>query len=153
MKDIKQGVEDLGVAFERLGRTPIVSRVFSYLLLADPAHKSFDEIIEFLGASKSAVSNALTALQAEGLVTYVTFSGDRKRYFKVDTKAWMQSMINSSKNLTAFNNMLEEAIDYRSAYEDKKMSEEIKELLKFQIFLYQKVELAINEWQTKFSNK
>lgn len=146
MKNIKQAVEDLGVQFEKFGRTPMVSRVFSYLLIADPAHRSFDEIVAFLGASKSAISNALNFLQTEGLVTYITFSGDRKRYFRVDAKEWLKSLKTAAKSLTSLNSIITETMEYRAMYEDQKMTNELKDLLDFQTFLTERIELAIKDW-------
>lgn len=81
---IKELVESIGVYFQKDGRQPIMGRIWGYLLVSEPPYKTFDEIVTYLQASKSAVSNALTLLQYLNMVEYITFSGDRKRYFKVD---------------------------------------------------------------------
>ncbi|MBL7776380.1 MAG: hypothetical protein JNK89_10290 [Saprospiraceae bacterium] len=58
---VREKVERMGVFFERSGFAPMTGRVFAYLLVCDPPHKDFFAIQEFLQASKSAVSNALTS--------------------------------------------------------------------------------------------
>ena len=149
MKELKQKVEDLGVVFEKLGRTPMLGRVFATLLLADPPRMSFDEIREFLGASKSSVSNALQALQLEGTVSYQTFSGDRKRYFKIDTNAWLKLLMNSSKNLASLNEVIETVLSLRKKTKDPNFNAELTKVLDFQLFLSDRIEQAILEWSKK----
>ena len=94
MDNLKQRVEDIGVVYEQFGKTPIASRVFSFLLLSEPSHKTFDEIREFLKASKSAVSNAINSHLQDGTINYKTFSGDRKRYFYLDLENWRNMLKN-----------------------------------------------------------
>jgi DNA-binding transcriptional regulator GbsR (MarR family) len=148
-KNIKQEVENLGVVFEKFGRSPMVSRVFAFLLLSEPPHQSFEQIVEFLDASKSSISNTLHFLQAEGTVSYITFSGERKRYFKIDTKVWMNNLIGSANNLSAFNILLENVLSLRSESKHQDFNDEIQKLLDFQTFLSEKIEIAVREWRSK----
>lgn len=149
MKDIKQEVENLGVSFEKFDRTPMEARVFSYLLLSDPPQQSFDAICEFLGASKSAVSNALSRLQNEGTVFYLTFSGDRKRYFKVNTEAWYNRLIDSAKSLTVLNVLLKDVLNYRADSSHQDFNNDLQKLLDFQLFLSEEIEKSIAKWKAK----
>ncbi|MGB0369459.1 MAG: GbsR/MarR family transcriptional regulator [Flavobacteriales bacterium] len=149
MKDIKERVEELGVLVERFGRTPLEARVFSYLLLSEPPYRSFDDIREFLQASKSAVSNALSVLQRDDSVTYKTFSGDRKRYFMVNVKEWDKKLMNSARNLSAFNVLLSEVLDYRKGSEHQEFNNDIQNLFDFQVYLSQEIDKAIEAWKSK----
>ena len=149
MKDIKERVEELGVLCERFGRTPLEARVFSYLLLSEPPYRSFDDIREFLQASKSAVSNALNVLQRDGSLTYKTFSGDRKRYFMVNVKEWDQKLMNSARNLSAFNVLLSQVLEFRSDSKHEDFTQDIAKLLDFQIYLSQEIDKAIETWKNK----
>ena len=148
-KDIKQKVEDLGVAFEHFGRTPMASRVFSYLLLAEPPHQSFDDIREFLGASKSAISIALNILQHDEVVKYITFSGDRKRYFLIDGNNWLNSTINRTKNLSDLNIMLEKVLETRKDSKYPAFNKNLEEILEFQKFLTEEIEKVIEKWKNR----
>ena len=149
MKNKKQTVEDLGVQLERMGKTPMTSRVFACLLISDPPERTFDEIIEFLGASKSAVSNALKNLQVEGSVKYTTKSGDRKRYFMIDMDNWKNKLIESNTNLNAFNVLLEDVIKTRKDAKSKKFTESIEEILEFQMYLGEQLSQAIDNWKKR----
>jgi DNA-binding transcriptional regulator GbsR (MarR family) len=149
MEDIKQKVEDLGVFLEKFGRTPIEGRVFAYLLLTDPPHSTFDELVEFLKASKGAISKALNTFQKEGTVSYKTFSGDRKRYFYVNTKGWHDRLIESARNLSAFNVVLDDVLRYRKSSKDEAFNQEIQLLKEFQEFISNRLEKAIVDWRNK----
>ena len=149
IKDAKQGVEELGVVFDKFGKAPMESRVFACLLLSDPPYRSFQEIVDFLGASKSAISNALSNLQKEGTVTYRTFSGDRKRYFEVSTEGWRKSILDRATQIGAINNTLRKVLQFRKDSEYKEMNAELEKILQFQMHLSTVIERCIREWDFK----
>ncbi|MEZ4951043.1 MAG: hypothetical protein R2879_21140 [Saprospiraceae bacterium] len=148
MDNKKQIVEELGVLFERFKRTPMEGRVLAYLLVSDPPYQTFDNIREFLGASKSSVSTALNFFQREGTVDYKTFSGDRKRYFMINIYGWNKKLIETTKGLTTFNTLLEKVIDFR--FRGKENSDEfstkLKEVLKFQKYINEELLKAIERY-------
>lgn len=149
MNKKEQYVEDLGVQFEKMGRTPIEGRVFSCLLVANPPEISFDEIVDFLQASKSSVSNALKKLQQECTVKYITKSGDRKRYFVVDVMNWKSHLKQSSQHFKDFNSVLEGIVEYRSTMESETFNKEMKDALEFHHFISKRFEEAIAEWEAR----
>ena len=117
---VRQQVEKLGVIFEQTGVAPMVGRVVGYLILAEPPYKTFDEIAGFLGASKSAVSNALTLLQSLGVVEYFKQPGDRKRYFRLNIDQWEDFIHHGYVQLLSrLNAAMDETLAMRStAYPD-----------------------------------
>lgn len=149
MKELKQRVEDLGVVYEKFGKTPIASRVFSYLLLAEPPYKSFDEIREFLGASKSAISNAINMHLQEGIISYKTFSGDRKRYFQIDLDTWSIRLESGAKKIFDFSKVLEEVLEFRNEKESKEFNSKVKGFIDFQNHLGKAIDKAILDWKNK----
>ncbi|MEP0714130.1 MAG: MarR family transcriptional regulator, partial [Algoriphagus sp.] len=84
----KELIERIGVFHEHKGMQPLVGRIIGLLLIHEEGEVSFDEIVEHLGVSKSAVSNALTFLQAKDRCVYSTRPGDRKRYFALKVSDW-----------------------------------------------------------------
>jgi len=145
----KERVEKLGVILERFGRSPLEARIFAFLLIAEPPYKSFDEIREFLKASKSAVSNSLNYYLREKTIAYKTFSGDRKRYFYINALEWEKLLEGSSKNMFDFNEMLEEVLDYRKDSEYKDFNREIKHVLDFQNHISKALEKALKTWRQR----
>jgi len=134
---LKEKVENLGVVIEKFGRTPIEGRVFAYLLLANPPYRSFDDIVEFLNAGKSSISNALNMFQREGTILYRTFSGDRKRYFMIDTKGWHK------------NHLLEDVLKFRKGTDEQKFNDDLRELLDFQTYISDEIAKAIIRWNKR----
>lgn len=82
----KQLIEEMGRHFDQEGMQPVASRIFSLLMVSDREELTFDEITEALQISKSSASNGLKLLEIRKLIEYVTYPGDRKRYFRVKTK-------------------------------------------------------------------
>lgn len=110
----RQQVERIGVAFEKSGVSPVAARIIGLLMVAEPPYLTFDEIVEATQASKSSVSNALKFLQSEGLIEYITFSGDRKRYFQLFPSTWLEVLQQRVASISPFRRILLETVDIRS---------------------------------------
>lgn len=79
-------IEELGVYFEKAEQmSPLSARIFAKLVLKGKEGTSFEELTDSLQASKSSISTNLQLLQQTGNVSYHTYPGDRKRYFRIDT--------------------------------------------------------------------
>ena len=114
-KNIKNElVEKIGVVYERAGHTPMAGRIVGVLFLSEPPYRSFDELVKELSASKSAISNGLNLLSSMGLVEYETFSGDRKRYFKLNLQALETIFRKELENISNFSLLLKKVRDVRS---------------------------------------
>lgn len=140
---LKEEVEKLGVTVEKFGRTPIEGRVFAFLLLSDPPYRCFDNIVEFLGAGKSSVSNALNMYLKEGTITYRTFSGDRKRYFMIDVDGWKKRF---EKSMSSFNLLLEDVLEFRGNSSNKEFNDDLRRLHEFQTHLSEEIVKTIDRW-------
>jgi len=145
----EQMVERMGIFFEKQGLTPIHGRVFAFLLLAEPPHKDFYEIQEFLKASKSAVSNAIKFLMNTGLVEYITFSGDRRRYFRVNTQGWMELTKKKMQNATTLKDILSDVLNARANSKHLAFNEELEKMLEFNRELGGLMERFIEKWDTE----
>jgi DNA-binding transcriptional regulator GbsR (MarR family) len=137
-------VEEMGVNFEKRGLPPMAGRVLAFLLLAEPPYKDFYEIQEGLKASKSAISNALNYLQNLDNVTYITFSGDRKRYFGVNPKKWMSSVRKRIEEITDFAELLEDVLEQRQDSRHLDFNEGLQEIVDLHRIMADKIsEIAI----------
>jgi DNA-binding transcriptional regulator GbsR (MarR family) len=86
MEQFRAKIEEHGNYYEKQGFSPVAARIMIYLLLHPDGEATFDDIVSFFGVSKSAVSNALKILSATKIVTELTKSGARKRYFSSNFK-------------------------------------------------------------------
>ena len=78
----KELIEHIGRQNEREGFQPVSARILGLLMVMDKEEYTFEEIVEEMQISKSSASTALKNLEIRGIIEYVTYSGDRKRYFR-----------------------------------------------------------------------
>lgn len=141
-------IEKIGVLSEKAGLTPAVGRIFAYLMIADPPEKSFEEIYQYLQISKSAVSNGLNSLLQHGLVDYVTHTGDRKRYFHINTRGWMEQIKKQIKGQEQLQPLIKEVLKSRSK-KYPEFNKSLEEIIKFHDFMRQEIKCAIKKWEMK----
>ena len=81
--DAAQFVEDLGLMMEQNGHPRIAGRIIGWLLLSDPPHQSFGDLVEVLGASKGSISSMTRLLLEAGLIERFALPGERQTYFRI----------------------------------------------------------------------
>ena len=145
-KQKERMVEEMGVFFENQGLAPMHGRVFAYLLLSEPPHKDFYDIQEFLKASKSAISNALRFLLDRNLIKYITFSGDRRRYFQINMEGWMAANTERILQTNTMNRLLEDVLEARSEDKFVEFNEQLKTMKKFHTSLAEVLNTFIEKW-------
>ena len=84
MKAQREIIESIGFRIEKMGFSPMSARVLAYLLLVPNDEATFEELVNYFNASKSAVSNALKFLIIKAIVIEKRKSENRKRYFSAD---------------------------------------------------------------------
>jgi DNA-binding transcriptional regulator GbsR (MarR family) len=82
IKKQRELIERIGRNNERDGFQPVTARILGLLKVMDKEEYTFDEIVDEMQISKSSASNALRNLELRGVIEYVTYPGDRKRYFR-----------------------------------------------------------------------
>lgn len=102
MEKHRKKIEEYGEVMEKMGLTPVASRVFGYLLLAGDDGAAFDDLVAFFGVSKSAVSNALKMLMATGMASSRTTGGQRKRSFYINLKGLFNEQIMTQRYVQFF---------------------------------------------------
>lgn len=147
-QNAKQLIEKIGVQSEKAGLTPAVGRIFAYLMIADPPEKSFEEIYQYLQMSKSAVSNGLNALLQHGLIDYITHTGDRKRYFHINTKGWMEQTKKQIEGQEQLQPLIKEVLKSRSN-KYPEFNKALEEIIAFHDFMREEIKNAIKKWEKK----
>lgn len=87
MEEFRNKIEEYGNYYERQGFSPVAARLMIYLFLHPEGEAIFDDMVQYFGVSKSAVSNALKILAAMGVIAEKTRGGSRRRYFRVTLEA------------------------------------------------------------------
>jgi len=108
-------VEKYGAIMERHeNMTPIASRIFATLFIGvDGSGETFENLVNFLGASKSTISTNLSNLKKSGYITYYTKPGDRKKYFVLAPESFLARMEEERGTLVKERNIVKEIVDYK----------------------------------------
>lgn len=139
-------IEEIGIYHENNGFQPAVARVLGLLLVSDKPELTFDEISETLNISKSATSNALNMLLNTGHMEYTTFSGDRKRYFRINSSNWRDLFNKKMNDLGGLNDMLKRVLDVRKR-ENPAYDLKLKGFISFLDYLKNQLPFLIEQWE------
>jgi DNA-binding transcriptional regulator GbsR (MarR family) len=145
--ELHREVEEVGRFFERTDLTPVESRVFALLLLSSPPDLDFFAIQRFLGASKSTISNALRRLMREGRVDYRTKPGDRKRYFLVSPRKWLQQIQDRFASIAPFVATMNRVLQFRQPEEETDFDRELREVQDYFRFLDEEMPRLRQRWE------
>jgi DNA-binding transcriptional regulator GbsR (MarR family) len=145
--DKKQAVqiERIGIFFDKNHYPPLSGRIMALLLIAEPPYCTFDQIMENLQSGKSSVSASLNMLLREGLVEYMTFPGDKKRYFYINAKTWLEMMRKRVELLAPFRSILAEVAQSRSP-DYPEFNHMLQEMHQFYGEVEEALQQVMNNW-------
>lgn len=139
-------IEEFGIYQENNGFQPAVARVLGLLLVSDRAELTFDEISETLNISKSATSNALNMMLNTGHIEYTTFSGDRKRYFRIKSSNWQEQFSRKMDDLSVLNGLLKRVMEVRKR-ENPIYDEKLTDFISFLDYMKKEMPRLIEDWK------
>lgn len=142
----KELVEKIGIVTEREGMQPAAARIVALLYVADNPELTFEEILSALRISKSAASNALNLLLQTGRIEYTTFSGDRKRYFRLKIANWREGFSKKMEEMTSFSQLLVEVLKERNS-ETKEFNKNLAELADFMTYVNNQLPGLLANWE------
>lgn len=76
-------VDRFSLKIEESGRPRIYGQILAWLLICDPPHQSFPDLMQTLNISKASVSNTTRQLIEMGFIEKVRISGERQIYFRI----------------------------------------------------------------------
>lgn len=148
----KEIIEIIGVFHEQNGLQPALGRILGLLMVADSAEATFDEIAESLSLSKSAVSSALTLLQTQTKIEYITKPGGRKRYFRLKRSNWEEELKKSINGNLQFSNILDEVIAIRKN-QNPDFTQHLENIRNFMLFLKKEIPVLIDRYMEQQKNQ
>ena len=139
-------IEKIGIVTEREGMQPAAARIIGLLYVADNPELTFDEILGALRISKSAASNALNLLLQTNRIEYTTFSGDRKRYFRLKIANWREGFTKKMEDMTSFSLLLKEVLNERNP-ETTEFNRNLEELADFMAYVNSALPGLLESWE------
>lgn len=118
LRDIEEKKKDIveryGLFLEKNEKfPPIAARIFSTLLFAEQNGATFEELVNFLGASKSTISTNLQKLSSMEIVEYFTKPGDRKKYYTLSSVGWLAMLEEDLKKYRTEKKLMEEVLEMK----------------------------------------
>lgn len=142
--NVQQNIEKYGVMMEAMGMSPMASRIYIYLLCTAEGRSDFAGLVEYFGASKSAVSNALKSLTDMKLVVSTSVDGRRKRTFAANLTGMLDPG-ELTRRFVAFSGMLDDI--RRSRGKDDALSRELSEISGFYNFMVSEFPKILARWK------
>ncbi|MEW9531864.1 GbsR/MarR family transcriptional regulator [Microbispora sp. NPDC049125] len=84
-------VDRMGLVMERLGGTRTMGRLYAWLMICDPPHRSLTDLAAELGVSKTAVSTVARQLEAGGMIERAP-TPNREHRYRVVSGGWTYVM-------------------------------------------------------------
>jgi DNA-binding MarR family transcriptional regulator len=103
-------IEEFGLFFEQFGSPRTAGRILGWLLVCEPPHQTMDELAEVLQVSKSSISTASRMLIQTGLVSKVSFPGERKDFYRISEDAWLRGWSAKNSQTTAMRQLAERGL-------------------------------------------
>jgi len=144
LEKYREKIEQHSTTMESMGLTPVAARVFIYLMLSEEHQATFEQMVNYFGVSKSAVSNALKMLESVKMVDAKTIGGQRKRYFSVNVKT-MFSEDHISEKIKQFYTIMDDIRATRKV--DDAFNEELKEVSDLYKMMLFEIPLILERWK------
>jgi hypothetical protein len=82
-----------------------------------------------------------------GVINYITFSGDRKRYFQINTKGLLSTIKQQYRQGQVLNDMVSETLQHRKNSEFQKFNRELNEVVEFSAYVHNGIKKLIDDWE------
>jgi DNA-binding transcriptional regulator GbsR (MarR family) len=138
-------VEDFGLYFEQFGLARTAGRMLGWLLICDPPHQTMDELVDVLQVSKSSISTMSRLLIQIGLVSKVSFPGERKDYYRVGENAWIQGWETKNNQTTQMKQMAAKGLALLPK-EETERRERLQEMHDLYAFLEEELPKLTQRW-------
>lgn len=124
-------IEAWGRIVNRMGQSALSGRIIGLLTCMDKEEFTFEEIIDELKISKSSASTVINYLLDTEKIEYVTYAGDRKRYFriKVNTRQqFLNSILSHIKKVEKINRIALELKQDKNSRTSKQLAAMIEDM-------------------------
>lgn len=138
-------VEEFGLFFEQFGSPRTAGRILGWLLVCDPPHQTMDELTEVLQVSKSSISTTSRMLMYIGLVSKVSFPGERKDFYRIPEDAWVRGWDAKNNQTTEMRQMAARGLELLPVA-DAERRERLQEMHDLYAFLEAELPKLTQRW-------
>lgn len=140
-------VEEMGLLMEENNQPRIAGRILGWLLICNPPHQSFNDLVEVLQASKGSISNMTRLLLQIGLIEKVSLPGDRQTYFRIRPESWRRILQRQMSMVERLCQVADHGLDLlRDAPDEQRRR--LQEMRDFNSFFRRKLPELIDEFES-----
>ncbi len=141
-------VEEMALALEAEGLPRMAGRIFSFLLICQPAEQTAAQLGHTLHASVGSISSMTRLLVGAGLVERVSRAGQRADRFRITPEGLSNLVASGTARLTRFRRLTRRGIDLLATdiAADVARLHEIHELY---VFLEGRLPVLVEEWEQR----
>ncbi len=145
-KDKMEFVDDFSLTMEKEGRPRIFGQILGWLIICDPPHQSFPDLMENLNISKASVSNNTRMLLESGLIEKVRITGERQVYFRIKEGSIIDFMERQLQLVVDFREISEKALALLE-HDDQTDRTRVENMHKFHSFLSSELPVLIEKFR------
>jgi hypothetical protein len=147
--ELAQFVEDVGLTMEESGHPRIAGRIVGWLLVCDPPHQSFNDLVEVLGASKGSISNMTRMLLQADLIERFAVPGERQTFFRIRPGAWVRVLRRRIDSVSQLSQVAARGLALMEKHDGDGDYWRLREMQDFYQFISRKIPLLIEEYESE----
>lgn len=147
-RDHRDAAEQLALVWSTHGMQRMTARVLAALLFTDQPTLTMGELADQLTASAGAVSGAVKALTAVGIVERVPAPGSRRDHYRLRDDAWAVQYTSQNEATAAVLKAAEVGI--AATDEGSPAHRRLIEMRDFYTFLMQEIPAVLDRWHQRF---
>jgi len=142
-------VDDFSLKIEELGHPRIYGQILGWLLICNPPHQSFTDLMDNLHISKASVSNTTRILIERGLIKKIRVKGERQIYFQLKEGSLMEFMEKQMQLTLDLEKITEKGL-HLVEQDETTDSERLKKANDFHRFLAEQTEDLIKKYKENY---
>lgn len=139
-------IEEFGLFFEQFGLPRTAGRMLGWLLVCDPPHQTMDELAEVLQVSKSSISTTSRMLIQSGLVSKVSFPGERKDFYRISDDAWIKAWSERNAQIALMRQLAEQGLNLLTGNSPERRRR-LQNMRDLYLFLEEELPKLTERWQ------
>ena len=152
MDEKQQFVEEFALYFEQTGYPRMDGRILAWLFISDPPHQCFNDLVDVLQASKSAISTSTRQLIRSGWIERISFPGQRRDYYRLRPDFCSTSIGYFISRMEGLATLTKNGLDLLKDFPPER-SERLEEAHSIFVFIRDEMPNMLEQWEKSFKKK
>jgi len=145
-------IEEFALYFEKTGWLRMHGRILAWLLICDPPHQSFNDLVAILQTSKSAVSTSTRQLIRAGFIERISFPGQRRDFYRLCPEFCSKSFGYFVGRMEGLGKLTERGLKLLEGASPE-CSKRLEEAHDIFMFISREMPILLDQWKKRFQEK